>query len=371
MVDTGVDERQLGRYAWTKFQGRHGHVTLIISVYVPCKAHHSSGTLTVINQHRRYFEAQGMTDCPRLTLLADIQQLLSQWRQDGDRVIAFIDANENMLGGPFHAMFTAPELQMRKVVSSRHPDPRWLNTASYSRGQFLGKWPIDGVYATPDLPFDAATWFAFMPHLGDHRFAVVDIKAQALVGDEMIKIARPQAQQLVCTLPTVVSRYTKHLTSHLRRHKMLAKLHHLYSTRDGDFSDEQQHQLETLDTVRAEGMLYAEKRCRKLSMGFVDFSPQVDMARKRRWLWKQVVKKREGKHVSSSLIKRQAIQCGILCPLSVTLAQACQYFIAADQAYDELTCQAPSLRHEFLCDQVANKSGMVSAESQKAASRLL
>jgi hypothetical protein len=276
-----MDEHQLGRYAWTKFQGRHGHVTRIISVYVPCKTHRSSGTLTIIDQHRRYFEAQGMTDCPRSILLADIQQLLSQWRQDGDRVIAFIDVNENMLRGPFHAMFMAPELQMREVVSSRHPDPRWLNTASYSRGQFLGKWPIDGVYAMPDLPFDAATWLAFMPHLGDHRFAVVDIKAQALVGDEMIKIARPQAQRLVCTLPTVVSRYTKRLTSHLRRHKVLAKLHHLYSTRDGDFSDEQRHQLETLDTVRAEGMLYAEKRCRKLSMGFVDFSPQVDMARKR------------------------------------------------------------------------------------------
>ena len=193
VVDTGVDERQLGRYAWTKFQGRHGHVTRIISVYVPCKTHRSSGTLTIINQHRRYFEAQGMTDCPRSILLADIQHLLSQWRQDGDRVIAFIDANENMLGGPFHAMFTAPELQMREVVSSQHPDPRWLNTASYSRGQFLGKWPIDGVYATPDLPFDAATWLAFMPHLGDHHFAVVDIKAQALVGDELIQIARPQA----------------------------------------------------------------------------------------------------------------------------------------------------------------------------------
>jgi hypothetical protein len=57
--------------------------------------------------------------------------------------------------------------------------------------------------------------------------------------------------------------------------------------------------------------------------------------------------------------------------LSVTLAQAHQHFIAADQAYDELKCQAPSLRHEFLCDQVANKSSTVSAESQKAASRLL
>ena len=72
----------------------------------------------VINQHQRYFEALGMTDCPRQILLADVQQLLSQWRQEGDQVIALIDANENMLRGPFYAMFMSPALQMREVVSS-------------------------------------------------------------------------------------------------------------------------------------------------------------------------------------------------------------------------------------------------------------
>jgi hypothetical protein len=55
--------------------------------------------------------------------------------------------------------------------------------------------------------------------------------------------------------------------------------------------------------IRAEGMLCAEKKCRKLAMGNVDFSPAVDMAKKRWWLWQQVVKKREGKRISSALLK--------------------------------------------------------------------
>jgi hypothetical protein len=49
-----------------------------------------------------------------------------------------------------------------------------------------------------------------------------------------------------------------------------------------------------LDWVRAEGMLCAEKKCQKLAMGNVDFSLEVDLAKKQRWLWQQVVKKREG-----------------------------------------------------------------------------
>jgi hypothetical protein len=51
VVDTGADDRGLGRYAWTKFQGRNGHIACIVSIYVPCKASHSSGDLTVTNQH--------------------------------------------------------------------------------------------------------------------------------------------------------------------------------------------------------------------------------------------------------------------------------------------------------------------------------
>jgi hypothetical protein len=69
-------------------------------------------------------------------------------------------------------------------------------------------------------------------------------------------------------------------------------------------------------------MLHAEKKCRKLAMGNVDFSSEVDLAKKRWWLWQQVVKKPEGKPISSALLKRKAQQCGIVSPLSVTLAQA-------------------------------------------------
>ena len=145
-----------------------------------------------------------------------------------------------------------------------------------------------------------------MPHLGNHRFAILDIKSDALVGDSLLKIVRPVAWRLSCSIPSAVMAYNNCLLSHMQRHKVLARLHHLYATRNRKFSPPQKDQLETLDRIRAEGMLFAEKRCRKLAMGNVDFSPEVDTARKRRWLWQQVVKRREGKHISTSLIKQRA-----------------------------------------------------------------
>ena len=183
--------------------------------------------------------------------------------------MVFIDANENTTNGPFHNMFVSPDIGMREAVVHRHPDPRWQHTATYHKGDSLGKFPIDGVYATPDLPFDAASWLQFMPHLGDHRFAVLDIDSEALVGDSLLKIVRPAARRLSCSVPSAVSEYNKRLKTHMDRHQILPQLHHLYSTQNGKFNPLQQQQLEKMDRVRSEGMLSAEKKCRKLAMGTV------------------------------------------------------------------------------------------------------
>jgi hypothetical protein len=256
---------------------------------------------------------------------------------------------------------------MPEAVTHQHPDPRWQHTASYQKGDIHGKWPIDGVYVTPNLPIKASTWLSFTPHLGDHRFAVIDVDSKALVGDDLLKIVRPQARQSSCAIPEAVSEYNNRLTEYMTRHSVLSKLHHLYSTRDGNFTLDEWAQLKLLDRVQAEGMIYAEKKYRKLAMGQVDYSPEVDLAKKKRWLWKEVVKKREGRPVSAAMIKQKAWQCGIQCPLSVTLVQAKARFQAADKEYDSLKQHAPAYRYEFLCDRAAYKSGNVSEGAQKAA----
>jgi hypothetical protein len=108
-----------------------------------------------------------------------------------------------------------------------------------------------------------------------------------------------------------VSEYNNRLSEYMTRHLVLSKLHHLYSTRDGNFTPDERAQRESLDRVWAEGMIYTEKKCRKLAMGNVDYSPEVDLAKKKHWLWQEVVKKREGQPISTVMIKQKAWQCGI------------------------------------------------------------
>ena len=144
-----------------------------------------------------------------------------------------------MLNGSFQSMLASPDLQMREATYQKHPDPRWPKTATYYKGTSIGNFPIDGVWVTPDLPVDAATWLQFLPHLGDHRFNILDINAQMLVGDNLIKIVRPPARRLNSKLPQVEASYISHLLAHMCRHRVLSKLHQLYVARDGTFTPAQ------------------------------------------------------------------------------------------------------------------------------------
>jgi hypothetical protein len=246
-----------------------------------------------------------------------------------------------MFQGPFHDMLSGLDLQMQEATFWCHPDPRWHNSAMFQKGSSLGKHPIDGVWVTPDLPLETTTWLRFLLHLGDHRFHIMDINAKALVGEHLLKIVWPPAHRLVCSVPVAMSKYLNHLKSHLEHHKVLPRLHQLYSAWDSNFTPAQWAELESLDTVRAEGMRFTEKKCWKLAMGSVDFSPEVNLARHCQWVWQQVVKIREGKRVSASLVKWKARQCGITCLLSMSLAQAKEWFATANKEFQNLKSDAP------------------------------
>jgi hypothetical protein len=80
VTDTGVDNRNLGCWAWTRFMGCNGHSTRIISVYVPCR---SLGEETVYRQHCCHLRQHGIMVCPRQVLLPGRQVIiwLSSWMQ--------------------------------------------------------------------------------------------------------------------------------------------------------------------------------------------------------------------------------------------------------------------------------------------------
>ena len=112
----------------------------------------------------------------------------------------FLDANEDMTNGYMQHMLSAEDLGMWEAVLSSHPTlPK---TATYMKGNKLGKNPIDGVWLTDDIPSIASGWLAFHKCPGDHHIAMVDIDSRVLLGDDLLCIVRPQARRLSCRNPT-------------------------------------------------------------------------------------------------------------------------------------------------------------------------
>jgi hypothetical protein len=127
---------------------------------------------------------------------------LIEWWQAGDRIIIFLDANEDMMAGPFQQMLMGNgSLHMREAVFVRHPDPQWHTMATFQCGDRSGQFPIDGCFVTLDLNPDAATWLSASCCPGDHRFLLMDINMEALIGDNLFWVARPAARWLSCMIP--------------------------------------------------------------------------------------------------------------------------------------------------------------------------
>lgn len=107
-----------------------------------------------------------MQDCQCQLLLGDsICSCQQAWQQAGERLAVFINANENTLTGVFHGMFVGPNSRCARlwyiVIQTQAGNTRQC-IAMYCKGDdckgddALGECPINGVFATPNLPFDAA-----------------------------------------------------------------------------------------------------------------------------------------------------------------------------------------------------------------------
>jgi hypothetical protein len=169
----------------------------------------------------------------------------------------------------------------------------------------------------------------------------------------MFKIARPKACRLSSSAYRSTVEYSRILALYEAQHKLLGKSHNLYQETQGCLTQDQQERFESIDQVKSEGMLHAEKKCCPLKMGEVDFSPDVNTAKGRCLVWQMIIRKRRGNRVSSKKIRCIAKAVGIVGnPLSntITLREAKCCFKAADEEYWQLKLQAPMKREEFLRD---------------------
>ena len=155
----------------------------------------------------------------------------------------------------------------------------------------------------------------------------------ALAGEPLFRIVRPNGRRLNTRIKHALQKYVRTLRDFLLNHKYPKKLYAL--GHDAPHIPHSQHSARTnsLDRVKTEGMRHAEKTCRKLRMGRVPFTPEVDKAYKTKQLWQQVVRVKEKKKKSLRDINRLKVELEIISPLAKTLRQAKEELEQAEKHY--------------------------------------
>jgi hypothetical protein len=145
-------------------------------------------------------------------------ELLRKWKEQGDRIIVCMDANEDIYRKSIGKTLTDEEgLNMREVVGDYTGQ---MIGATY----FRGSKPIDAVWATSDVEVVGACVMPAGFGVGDHRLFQVDFRATSLVGAAPPKIVRPQSRRLNTKIPRIEHKYTEILEKQFVEHRMNTRL---------------------------------------------------------------------------------------------------------------------------------------------------
>lgn len=301
---SGKDPTGLGRWSVMTIQG-DGTRTRIICGYNPC-GNNKTNSGTLYQQQRRFLitTRQDLT-CPRKKFCEDLTIQLAKWREEGDRLVVCMDANEDIY---------------RKTIGRSLTDIQGLNMSEIV-GDFTGKKigptffrgskPVDGVWATRDI---CVTHACVMPAgygVGDHRMFVIDFQESSIIGTTQFRVERHTSRRLNTKVSSgATKKYVTRLEANLQKHRLLEKLTNLQVC--GRTKRKwTQRELNKIDRQIKNLMINAEKKCRKIKSGRIPFSPEAALWIRCTQVYRSLIRYHEGLIRNRGNLKWTARRCGI------------------------------------------------------------
>jgi hypothetical protein len=339
VIETGQDPKRLGRWTWTLFRGKHNTKTRIISVYVPCLAR-TFGCRKVYCQQQKALLKMGLSGSVMENFWDDLWHQVDEWREKGDQIIMGGDWNTDVREEKFLQPF-----RMRNLVASITSIHGVNCPGTYSGG----KNPIDEIFCSRSLNVKSAGYLAHGQSTGDHRPIWVDITKKSLLGLQLAKLPSFNARRLKCQDPRVVSRYNSVLEKFLTTHGVYNRIYNLFHNFSTPLTLDQEIEFEKLDRLREQGMMLAEKKCRKLRMGGLRWSPMLQAARLTILYYKLTLAKRTDRNISSRFLIRLSNKVNINA-MHMSKPQLVQAINTSFDNYKHIRVQHKELRRSFLDD---------------------
>ena len=314
---TSYDESGLGRWSSIAFRGLKKSVTRVVTVYCACP--NNTGPHTVYSQQLK------VLDCdPIEKFYCDLGENIKRWQQQGEQLIIMGDWNTETQSKKFMEWYI--KLGLIDPILEKHKEG---SPGTYNKGNRR----LDCILISATLKTGRCGWLPFDSMPGDHRVGYLDIKVKDFIGHRPGNIPSHAARRLKLDDPRVVRKYQEILDESLQAAGAFAAVKRLqtYVTSIGTFDDKAEALFESIDKKREEAMKIAERKCRKLKMGGLQWSPALQYGRDKILLWTLVLRRLLGRNIGAKRILRLKKRLKISNTL-VTKAQATSFI---NQAFTE------------------------------------
>ena len=169
----------------------------------------------------------------------------------------------------------------------------------------MSKVPIDGIWTTPRIKPPFAGYMSFNEVFpSDHQCLWIDVPQWEVYGCTLPPIVCPSPHHLNSKDPTQVEKYNSRLKAVCLKHHYFERLQHIEQEAE-NFS--WNYHLEYLfNSIHAEieaHHLATEKTVRKLRMGSIPWSPQLEMYRLCIELWSKLYSRHKGGRTITNRIR--------------------------------------------------------------------
>ena len=303
-MGAGTDPTGLGRWTWSRHRGKGGIQLRIVSIYQPCR--NTTGALSVWNQHKQYLQNNNDDRNPRTAFLQDLKREMTSWIAAGDHLLVGGDVNENVMHHSIASLFES--FHMSNLIFDMH-DPTTAPSTYFRNTE--GK-IMDGIWGTPGLHVAQCGYLEPGDVPGDHSLIWADISYSSALGHDPPWPSKASARRLTLGCTKTTERYLDRYEELTQNHKLLPRQFKLESTTSygTPLTPTQQTEAEAIDTLRTRCIKTAEKKCRKLKMGQVDFSEAISVPTKHIAWWEKAIPRRPNLPVQHKLWERRKHEAG-------------------------------------------------------------
>ena len=245
-------------------KGKDQTLIRVITVYQPNQSQVATQCGSVYSQQRLQLLAKNIDKCPLEVFRNDLIAQLKSWMKQKNKIVTMIDANEDVRKGPLCQAFE--QLGLKSAIRSKHGN-------FCPPTQHRGSEPIDDTFVSQGIKIHRSGYIPFGDGPGNYRALYADIYQDSLFGGDFHKIHRLPARRLISTNAKVLEKFNKLFEQKLQEHDVHARMERLRLRSHCLFTAADALEYEKLDNIQQNAYRFADKGCRKLKAGEVQYEP--------------------------------------------------------------------------------------------------